>query len=127
MGDRTTVIHAHHMKDFSMFKAIVSLEEPEYLAAHQTVELVHGNRRYTARWSASVLYESKDPWPEQTRFADGADYSAWLARVSPENTMHLPFAATVDDRLLVCCTCAYFHEPYNMFAAFAVIEGELPA
>ena len=34
MGERTTVLHAHHMKDWSMFKAIVSLEDPDYLGAH---------------------------------------------------------------------------------------------
>lgn len=124
MGNRTTVLHAHHMKDWSMFKAIVSLEEADYLATHPTVELVHGDKRYTARWSASVLYRSDDPWPERIRFADDADYAAWLARVALESTMPVPFAAAVDARLIVCDTCAYFHEPFDKFAAFAVIEGE---
>ena len=126
MGDRTTVLQAHHMKDWSMFKAIVSLEEADYLAAHPTVELIYGNKHYTARWSASVLYRSEDPWPERICFADDADYSAWLERIASESTMSVPFTAATDARLLVCDTCAYFHEPNDMFAAFAVIEGELP-
>lgn len=127
MGVRTTVLHAHHMKDWSMFMAIVSLEDADYLAAHPTVQLIHGDRRYTARWSAGLLFYSKDPWPERIRFDDDADYAAWLARVSSESAMPVPFAVTADDRLLVCTTCAFLQEPYDMFAAFAVIEEELPA
>jgi sortase B len=34
MGDRTTVLTAHHMKDCSMFMSIVRLEETDYLAEH---------------------------------------------------------------------------------------------
>ena len=126
MGDRVTLLSAHHMKDWSMFKAIVSLEEPDYLAEHPIVELIHRDTRHTARWSAGVLYRSEDPWPEQICFADDADYAAWLARVSSESTMLVPFAAATDDRLLVCSTCAFLHEPFDKFAAFAVIEREAP-
>lgn len=61
MGDRTTVLRAHHMKDWSMFKAIVSLEEPEYRAAHPVVEFIYEGVRYTARWCAFLHGLSHSP------------------------------------------------------------------
>ena len=120
MGERTTVLYAHHMKDWSMFKAIVSLDDPDYLSTHQTVELIHEGARYTARWAAGMLYDSADPWLIRTRFSDDADYAVWLDRVLSESTLSVPFSATPDDRLLVCNTCAD-HPRYDMYAAFAII------
>ena len=125
MGERTTVLRAHHMKDWSMFKAIVSLDDPEYLAAHPTIELIHEDTRFTARWFACVLFESRDPWPERTRFADDADFEAWLARVKSANRVHADIPVPPDARLLVCSTCAFEQEPNDTFAAFAVIEKQV--
>ena len=127
MGARTTVLHAHHMKDWSMFKAIVSLEEPDYLASHPTVELIHENTRYIASWVAGVNYLSSDPWPERTRFADDADFQAWLARATSESIVPADAQPPVDARLLVCCTCSDNYPPCDAFAALAVIEEEIPA
>ena len=124
MGERTTVLRAHHMKDWSMFKAIVSLDDPGYLAAHPVVELIHEGTRYTARWSAVLLYRSRDPWPERTSFADDADFEAWLARVMAENIVSTDVQIAADAHLLVCCTCAFDQDPNDSFAAFAVIEGQ---
>ena len=127
MGDRTTILHAHHMRDWSMFKAVVSLEEPGYLAAHPTVEFVHGDTRYVARWAAGVNYVASEFWLERTRFADDAEFEAWLARIAAENIVPSDVRLSVDARLLVCCTCAYDYPPCDTYAAIAVIEEEHPA
>ena len=127
MGARTTVLHAHHMKDWSMFKAIVSLEEPDYLAAHPTVEFIHGGTRYIARWFAGVSYQRSNPWPERVRFADGADFEAWLARIASENIVPADVRPAADARLLVCCTCSDDYPPCDRYAALAAIEKERPA
>ena len=122
MGERTTVLYAHHMKDWSMFKAIVSLEDPDYLAAHPVVELIHENVRYAARWFAGVNYLSTDPWPERIHFADDADFEAWLERILSENIVPADLRPTDDDRLLVCCTCSDDYPPCDSYAALAVVE-----
>ena len=127
MGERTTVLQAHHMKDWSMFKAIVSLEEPEYLAAHPVVEFVHEGVRYIARWFAGVNYQASDSWPERIRFADDADFDAWLARILSENIVPADLRPTAADRLLVCSTCSDDYPPCDTYAALAVIEEEFPA
>ena len=127
MGVRTSVLYAHHMKDWSMFKAIVSLEDPDYLAAHPIVEFIHGGSRYTARWFAGVNYHFSDPWPERSRFADDADFEAWLTRIASENIVPSDVQPAADARLLVCSTCSDDYPPCNAYAALAVIEEELPA
>ena len=127
MGGRTTVLHAHHMKDWSMFKAIVSLEDPDYLAAHPTVEFIHEGMRYTARWFAGVNYRARDPWPERMRFADDADFQAWLSRVMAANIVPSDVQPPAGARLLVCSTCSDDYPPCDTYAALAVIEGERPA
>ena len=125
MGERTTVLRAHHMKDWSMFKAIVSLDDSDYLAAHPTVEFIHEDTRYTARWFAGLLFESRDPWPERVRFADDADFGAWLSRVESANRFSADIPAPPDARLLACSTCAFEQEPNDAFATFAFIEKQV--
>ena len=110
-----------------MFKAIVSLEEPGYLAAHPVVELIHESTRYIARWCARLLYRSSDPWPERTSFADDADFEAWLARVMAAGGAPDGPRPAAGARLIVCRTCALGKEPNDSFAAFAVIEGQTDA
>ena len=124
MGARTTVLHAHHMKDWSMFKAIVSLEDPDYLAAHPLVEFIHEGTRYIARWFAGVNYQANDPWLERVRFDDDADFEAWLARVMSENIVPAGMRPAADARLLVCSTCSDDYPPNDAFAALALIEEE---
>ena len=125
MGERSTVLHAHNMKDWSMFMSIVSVEDPDYLAAHPTIEFIHEGTRYIARWFAGVLFESRDPWPERTRFADDADFEAWLARVKSANRVPVDIPVPPDARLLVCSTCAFDQEPNDTFAALAFIEKQV--
>lgn len=122
MGDRTTILHGHHMRDWSMFKAVVSLYEPEYLAEHPMVEFIFEGTRYVGRWAAGVTYVASDFWLERTRFADDADFEAWLARIASENIIPSDVRLSVDQRLLVCCTCAYGWQPRDKYAAIAVIE-----
>lgn len=110
-----------------MFKAIVSLEDPLYLSAHPTVEFIHEDMSYTARWFAGVNYQSSDPWPERVHFADDADFEAWLARVLSESIIPADVRPSVNARLLVCCTCSDDYPPCDAFSAFAVIEKERPA
>ena len=127
MGERTTVLSAHHMKDWSMFKSLVSLEDPGYLAAHPVVELIHEGTRYSARWFAGVCYLEEDPWPERIDFADEADFEAWLARIMAESIVPTGLRPAAADRLLVCCTCLDNYPPWDTYAALAVIEEEHPA
>ena len=126
MGERTTVLLAHHMKDWSMFKAVVSLEDPDYLAAHPIVELIHENVCYTARWFAGVNYQAHDPWPERIRFVDDSDFEAWLERILSENIVPADLRPTAADCLLVCSTCSDDYPPCDSYAALAVIEAERP-
>ena len=127
MGERTTVLQAHHMKDWSMFKALVSLESPDYLAAHPIVELIHENVRYIARWFAGVNYQTRDLWPERIRFASDADFEAWLERILCENIVPADLRPAATDRLLVCCTCSDDYPPCDTYAALAVVEEVSPA
>jgi len=110
-----------------MFKAIVSLEDPAYLAAHPAVEFVCESARYTARWFAGVNYLSSDPWPERTRFSGDADFETWLARAMSENIVPAGVQPPAGARLLVCCTCSEDYPPCDTYAALAVIEEERPA
>ena len=81
---------------------------------------------YTARWFSGVNYQTSDPWPERTRFADDADFQAWLSRVMSENIVPSGVKPPVGARLLVCSTCSDDYPPCNAYAALAAIEEERP-
>lgn len=123
MGGHNTVLAAHTMSDWSMFRAVRALCDRHYLDAHPTIDLMAADgRSWHGRWFAAVCYNSTDPWPERTRFADDADFAAWLRRVLGQNWLYTGVRPGEHARVLTCCTCARTPGPYDMRAVFAVLE-----
>ncbi len=125
LDGRTIVLHGHRMRDWSMFHVIAEMDGQDYFDAHPTVQFAHPGGVFSARWFAGALYYLEDPWPETVSFADDAEYRGWLDRIAQNNRLSCPITPGVDDRVLVCCTCAQASEENDPdgYALFAVIES----
>ena len=104
-----------------IWETYLTVKDP---AAHPAVGLVHEGARYDARWFAGVNYQASDPWPKRVRFADDADFEAWLARIMSESIVPADVHPCACDRLLVCTTCSNDYPPCDTYAALAVVEEE---
>lgn len=123
MEDRNTVLVAHTMNDWSMFRAVRNLCDQSYLDEHPTIWIMTPTARYRGRWFAAAQFADSDPWPQQVRFADDAEFSGWLERIERGNWLVTPTASPHEQgRILTCVTCAKSPSPFNMRALFAVLE-----
>lgn len=123
IGGRNTVLSAHLMHDWSMFRAIRELSNQEYADAHPVVEILTPTARYESRWFAATRFHSTDPWPQQARFADDGEFEAWLGRIAEGNRLRAGMPEPdADSRILTCVTCAMEPGSPDMCALFAVLE-----
>ena len=125
LGERTTVIGAHHMKDGSMFFALSQLFFPKYYEAHKGLELLLADGLYRAEFFAVHLIHSGDPEPTRTEFSTDGDYESWLTQRKKQSLYDMPLTTSVRDRVLVMTTCIYpddLDETRGEFAAYAVLR-----
>jgi len=100
------------------------MDAQAYFDAHPMMQIAHPGEVLTARWFAGAFFRWDDPWPATTRFADDRAYRAWLERIARRNRVSSPLAPSVDDRVVVGCTCSLEPGDCNAdgYALFAVIE-----
>ena len=125
LGERTTVISAHHMKDGSMFFALTKLFYPEYHKSHKGLELLLSDGLYRAEFFAVHFIDSRDPEPTRTEFLNDEDYGSWLARRKKLSLYDIPLTPAVNDRVLVLTTCVFPDDPddrHDEIAVYAVIR-----
>ncbi|MBQ9001124.1 MAG: class B sortase [Eggerthellaceae bacterium] len=123
MGGHNTVLAAHTMNDWSMFRAVRALCDQDYLDAHPAIDLMAADGgRLRGRWFAAARYGSDDPWPTRTRFDGDEDFAAWLERALSHNWLETGVHPSETTRVLTCCTCAHTPGPHDMRAVFAVLE-----
>lgn len=123
MGGRNTVLGAHTMTDWSMFRAVRALCDQGFLDEHPHVYLMaRDGTRWRGTWFAGARFHAWDPWTEKATFADDESFGRWLGRIEEGNWLRAGVAPDADSRILTCCTCARTPGKYGMRALFAVLE-----
>lgn len=126
LGERTTALCAHHMKDGSMFFAVSQLYFPEYYETHRGLELLLADGLYRAEFFAVHLIDQDDPEMTRAGFSSDADYEGCLAARKRQALYDIPLTPDVRDRVLILTTCVYpdneADRQYNGIAAYAVIR-----
>lgn len=122
MGAYNTLLSAHTMADWSMFRAVRALCEQSYFDTHPTVDLMAVDGTcWQGRWFAALRYASSDPWPQRTHFSGEMEYLFWLERLRAHNWLHSDVAVDKHTRVLTCCTCAQTPGQNDMRAVCAVL------
>lgn len=123
IGGRNTVLTAHTMRDWTMFRSVRALCDQTYLDSHPNVWLLSSDgARWRGRWFAAARFNRWQPWPTRVRFGDDAEFAAWLARVLDGNWLRTGVEPDSQSHVLTCVTCAMTPGEYSMRAVFAVLE-----
>ena len=123
IGGRNTVLDAHTMADWSMFRAVRALCDQAYLDEHPHVYLMaHNGTRLRGTWFAGARFHGWDPWPEKAEFDGDGDFARWLGKVEEGNWLRSDVSPNETSRILTCTTCARTPGKYGMRALFAVLE-----
>jgi len=123
IGGRNTVLGAHTMADWSMFRAVRALCDQAYLDEHPRVYLMsRDGTRWRGTWFAGARFHGWDPWPERAEFDGDGDFASWLGKVEEGNWLRADPVPDESSRILTCYTCARTPGKYGMRALFAVLE-----
>ena len=127
LGERSTILNGHHMKDCSMFFAVSMLFSPEYYDEHRSLSLLLEDGLYRADFFAVHYINFSDPEPLRVRFASDTDYADWLAKRRAQALYDIPLVPSVHDRVLVLTTCVFPEDPNDWrdgIAAYAILRKE---
>lgn len=119
--DKNLVFQAHHMKDWSMFKCIVSFDEQTYFEEHPIISLLFEEGRYDVEIFSSYPRKEDDSSGLRTVFEDGDDYEKWLSSISEKSHIKSAILPTVSDRIASFDTCCYL-DGYPNFTVHGIIR-----
>ena len=127
IGGRNTVLAAHGMRDWTMFRSIHALCSQEYLDTHATVLLLGSDGTYwRGTWFAAARFHGWSSWPEKTRFESDADFRTWLDWILDQNWLQTDVVPDTESHILTCATCAMTEGEYDRRALFAVAKRHEP-
>lgn len=125
LGDFTTILTAHHMKDRSMFFPVARLHSWRYYVRHREFDFLMEDGMYRARIFAAHYISSKDPEPVRVTFDSRQQYAAWLKERKKKSAYPTFVRPKETDRVIVLVTCTCIEEPDDRrdeIAVYAVLR-----
>ena len=108
-SDRNTVIYGHHMKNGSMFAALVEYKDPDYFNAHRTIYLYTPQGVYTA--TVFSAYVDVATGPQTTiSFQDDAAFLSFVETMRNQSITKTDTPIGAEDRIITLSTCTYEYD-----------------
>ena len=107
------IIYGHHMKDGTMFGALVAYQDPQFAFAHPTIRFhtLYGDYTYeiVAAINTRVLedYEPGFKYYQYTSSGDTEQFQAYQAFIESNRLYDTGVTLQPGDRLITLSTCAY--------------------
>ena len=108
-SDRNTVIYGHHMKNGSMFAALVEYKDPDYFNAHRTIYLYTPQGVYTATVFSAYVDVATGP---QTTISlqDDAAFLSFVETMRNQSITKTDTPIGAEDRIITLSTCTYEYD-----------------
>lgn len=106
--DTNTFFSAHHMRDWSMFRAILEYyQNPSFLDGHRTIDLIINGVRYDADvFAAYSLHMQNDKaMAYKYRFRNEAEFNEWISWIKARNVLNSGIDPCFADKLVTFNTC----------------------
>ena len=104
-SDRHSILYGHHMKDRSMFSALVNYKKQEFYEAHPTALLVTPTEYYEIRFFSGYVSDTwSDAW--KLRFHE-QEYADWLQGVQSRSCFAATHMPQQTDKIVTLSTCTY--------------------
>jgi sortase B len=108
-SDRNTVIYGHHMKNGSMFAALVEYKNPDYFNSHRTIYLYTPQGVYTA--TVFSAYVDVATGPQTTiSFANDAEFLSFVETMRNQSITRADTPIGAEDRIITLSTCTYEYD-----------------
>lgn len=104
--DLNTIIYGHNMKDGSMFKALTSYKEKDFLITHPIIELTTFNK--STKWEIFSVYITDTDFNYiKTNFNDKEEYGSFLKELKNKSLYDTGVKVSSEDSILTLSTCTY--------------------
>ena len=108
--DQNTVLHGHHMRDGSMFAALVNYSSQAFFDENPWIFLMKPTGNYVIKLFAGFTTDVLgDSW--NYKFRSDAEMEAWIARNRERSDFVSNVEVSASDRVVTLSTCSYvFHD-----------------
>ena len=108
-SDRHSIICGHHMKNGSMFAALVEYKDPDYFNAHRTIYLYTPQGVYTATVFSAYVDVATSP-QTTISFQDHAAFLSFVETMRNQSITKTDTPIGAEDRIITLSTCTYEYD-----------------
>lgn len=122
---RNNILYGHHMKNGSMFKALVNYKDQEYFESHPYFTIYTPEEEIRLRVIAAY-YGDADPQARRTRFSTEEDFDEFVDKMTSKCPFRIELEGEIDS-LYSLITCSYEFDDARtfVFAAPADEDGNI--
>ncbi|MBR3694125.1 MAG: class B sortase [Erysipelotrichales bacterium] len=119
--DKHSIIYGHHMKNGTMFAALMGYKEQNFYEEHPSFQIITPEKEFTVQvFSAYNVMPTEDSW--QREFASEAEFEAWL-KDTVEDSLFIPSSTpSVEDRIITLSTCDYNYDDERFIVVGYIID-----
>lgn len=125
-SDLQSIIYGHHLRDKTMFTALMQYKKQAFYDTHSTALLLTPTAYYTVRFFSGYVSDNRSTaWALDLT---GEAYAAWLEELREKSCFDSDYIPTVQDRVVTLSTCTYEFDSAK-FVLHGYIEEavEIPA
>ena len=115
------ILYGHHMKDGSMFAALVEYEDENYFNSHPVIKFASLERTYDWEIFAVLITDPSYDYL-QTEFTDEDQYLGFITAMQEKSLIETDIKLSGSDDILVLSTCTYDYDD----ARFVVAARRIP-
>jgi len=107
--ERNTILYGHHMKDGSMFKALVKYLQQDFFEANRFIRFDTADGEQ--QWEVFSVYETDTRFDYiRTAFEDDEAYERFLQQIRKKSKFDTDTKLTRSDVILTLSTCSYAYD-----------------
>lgn len=101
-----SVIYGHHMKNGTMFSALLNYKKQEFYEKHPVMELITPEQAYTVKiFAGYVASIHDDAW--QISFSSAEEYASWIESTIERSCFESGIIPAATDQIVTLSTCSY--------------------
>lgn len=121
-SDRNTILYGHHMKNGTMFAALMNYSDQDYYDTHPVMYVVTADQIYVLRiFAAFVTPDTGDVW--QLGFESGEMFGKWLNTMCSRSYFTADVVPTSADHVVTLSTCSYEYDEAR-FVVMGILEAQ---
>jgi sortase B len=110
------ILYGHHMKDGSMFAALIQYNDEAFLKIHPVIEFATLNKTYKWKIFAVIITDPSYDYI-QTEFNDSDQYFNFIKTMQEKSIFKIDVSLSPSDDILILSTCTYEYDDARFVVA----------